>query len=300
MGDAISSHDMSSTDGPIGSYIQARSSEVAQLDCLVFLQIYDPRPWLETVNTLAKPLGWGAFHVGVEVFGEEWAFSADGVHRHTPCKHPAGYAHRDTVDMGSTPVDLPKWRKLCRQLNKSWPRRSYHLLKKNCVSFACEVCRCLEVPVEVPRWVLGAAAMLEASPKLQAALMAGITGQHEVITKQQLNTPLSGTKNRQQPAAIRCRPTRSHSEIFQKGRPNDSAWVDRSVSGEDCFACVRNTLVSPGACNISEDPGTSDGFFSKGISDRCAHSVSLVGEEDLRCLGGCSDVGERHMVIATL
>ncbi len=58
-----------------------------------------------------KKLGIGAFHVGVEVYGDEWCFQyyidqcnnpqLTGVAR-TPPKQHQGFLYRETVDMGST------------------------------------------------------------------------------------------------------------------------------------------------------------------------------------------------------
>jgi len=291
MGGGISASDGRDADVACVSNTITQSEEVTILDCSVLLHVYDLNPWLGTLNTLARHLDWGAFHVGVEVFGEEWAFSADGIDRHAPCKHPCGYPYRETVCMGRTPVDLPAWRKVLRKLGKEFPRRAYHILKNNCASFASEVCRRLEVPVEVPRWVLGAAATLEASPTMQSAFMSGFAASQDSVVKRQGVVYPCRSKARPQPEAVRCRPTRSHSDIFERGRAGDLEWLSRTISAEDCLlnpkvSCMADTPPPSQSLDHRDELCGSDGFFAKDASDSCAHLVSGKPGLHLSCSSG--------------
>jgi len=172
---------------PHASSFNKPPKDVSTPDSVVRIHIYDLQRWIGALNSMAKYMDWGAFHVGVEVFGEEWNFSVDGVDCHPPYQHPCGYPFRETLEMGKTAFAMGEWRKLRRQLEMDWPRKSYHILDRNCVSFAAEVCGRLQVSVEVPRWVLGAAATVAASPTLKGVVQSAIDARKEELARSLLH-----------------------------------------------------------------------------------------------------------------
>ncbi|CAE7711544.1 unnamed protein product [Symbiodinium sp. CCMP2592] len=97
----------------------------------------------------------GLFHVGVQVGDEEWAFGAtlggSGVCRHKPRGADQHHFHRSIV-MGSTALSKRKLDVMYRTLEDRWSGASYCPLQNNCIDFASEVCRLLDV-ADIPAWV---------------------------------------------------------------------------------------------------------------------------------------------------
>jgi len=127
-------------------------------------------------NAACKPLGLGAFHCGVEVFGEEWSFSdvyendcgteppSDGVFSSVPMSC-AGHTFLERVPMGRTLLRRAELRSLVALLIREWPASSYDVLTRNCCHFSEDFCRRLGVG-PIPEWVkslAGAGAALEAA-----------------------------------------------------------------------------------------------------------------------------------------
>lgn len=97
----------------------------------------------------------GIFHVGVQVGDEEWAFGAtptgSGVCRHKP-RAAEQHQFRESLCVGSTALSKRELRDFYAVLEATWSGRDYHLLQKNCIHFASEVCELLDV-CDVPAWV---------------------------------------------------------------------------------------------------------------------------------------------------
>eukprot|EP00382_Lankesteria_abbotti_P004263 CAMPEP_0113848134 /NCGR_PEP_ID=MMETSP0372-20130328/2288_1 /TAXON_ID=340204 /ORGANISM="Lankesteria abbotti" /LENGTH=204 /DNA_ID=CAMNT_0000817543 /DNA_START=106 /DNA_END=720 /DNA_ORIENTATION=- /assembly_acc=CAM_ASM_000359 len=124
----------------------------------VSLNVYDLDNLASSINKYARNWSTGAFHAGVEVYGEEFAFGAThdpswpGIVRCVPKEHPM-HVYRETVNMGMTSLTCDQVAFLVDNvLQAEWPGTSYHLLRKNCINFADQFC-CLLGVGSVPLWI---------------------------------------------------------------------------------------------------------------------------------------------------
>lgn len=99
----------------------------------VILNVYDLNP---ESNEILYQFGLGMYHSGVQIGGNEWTFAAGGgVYSHEP-KGAGGAKFRESIDMGNfsgTQRDLDR---ALDELRDSFKGPSYHILTKNCNSFA--------------------------------------------------------------------------------------------------------------------------------------------------------------------
>jgi hypothetical protein len=136
------------------------------------------------VNSACHELGTGAYHVGVEINGAEYAYGAtntpgkSGVFACTPRSSP-GYQYRTTIDFGERPLVRSSWVTLSKQvegrdkpstvytqveeyvegaqvmkeMQREYMGTDYDILRKNCCSFARDACIRLGIQAdEVPSW----------------------------------------------------------------------------------------------------------------------------------------------------
>jgi hypothetical protein len=136
------------------------------------------------VNSACHDLGTGAYHVGVEINGAEYAYGAtntpgkSGVFACTPRSSP-GYQYRQTIDFGERPLVRSSWVTLSKQIEgrdkpstvytqveeyvegeqvikemqREYMGTDYDILRKNCCSFARDACLRLGLaPEEIPSW----------------------------------------------------------------------------------------------------------------------------------------------------
>jgi len=123
----------------------------------VILHIYDvfADDRVQAVNDVFRTVGTGAFHAGVEVFGQEWSFG------YTPCStglvmcNPKGnpaHRYRESLVMGATPLSSLEVKDLLKQMSIEWPGPTYDLLLHNCCHFCDAFCIRLGVG-PLPVWV---------------------------------------------------------------------------------------------------------------------------------------------------
>lgn len=97
----------------------------------------------------------GIFHVGVEMFGQEWSFGfvacGTGVHKSPPRNHPHHH-FRETIRLGPTGLSHEEVLTLMNAMSLEYPGNSYHLCKRNCCHFASDVSMRLGVG-ELPYWI---------------------------------------------------------------------------------------------------------------------------------------------------
>jgi len=124
----------------------------------VFLHIYDlgAGSKIRHMNEVLRSVGTGAFHAGVEVYGEEWSFGhhsfqVSGVYKYPPRKC-AGHSFRETVPMGYTTLSRSEVDLIIVRFAKEWPGKDYHMLRRNCCHFSAVFCQALRVG-PVPDWV---------------------------------------------------------------------------------------------------------------------------------------------------
>lgn len=116
-----------------------------------------------------KSADMGIFHAGVEVYNEEWCFQyyedtwedpvTSGVNRCRPRRMP-GYDYVESVSMGFTRMSARDVNRLLARMSQEWPASSYHITKRNCLSFAEELTTALRAPKPFPPHLKG---ILEAS-----------------------------------------------------------------------------------------------------------------------------------------
>lgn len=133
-------------------------------------------------NSALHELGTGAYHVGIEVNGIEYAYGGNssaersGVFSCIPTMSP-GYQHRQTIDFGERELVKNDWivvdsegsvitsskfllhekyidgKDVMKEMTKEYMGSDYDMLRKNCCSFALDACLRLGVKKEdVPTW----------------------------------------------------------------------------------------------------------------------------------------------------
>lgn len=122
------------------------------------------------VNSALHELGTGAYHVGVDVNGTEYAFGAttvpgkSGVFSCIPKLSP-GYQYRTSIDFGKVPlartsysghrrhVEYVDGKVVIKEMASEYMGADYNILRRNCCTFAYEACVRLGVqPEKVPSW----------------------------------------------------------------------------------------------------------------------------------------------------
>lgn len=147
--------------------MQQRSSNLAahtERACgsKVLLHVYDvgrleqlgPQE-VKTLNKVLRPLGSGAFHCGIEVYGREWSFKAE--HAGTgvcSCRPRSCESHSfsDSLLMGTTSLSKTEVKALIKVLEVEWPGRSYDSLRRNCCHFCNRFSVCLGTG-PIPAWI---------------------------------------------------------------------------------------------------------------------------------------------------
>eukprot|EP00746_Dinoflagellata_sp_MGD_P162637 gnl/MRDRNA2_/MRDRNA2_90274_c0_seq1.p1 gnl/MRDRNA2_/MRDRNA2_90274_c0~~gnl/MRDRNA2_/MRDRNA2_90274_c0_seq1.p1 ORF type:complete len:237 (+),score=23.07 gnl/MRDRNA2_/MRDRNA2_90274_c0_seq1:82-792(+) len=120
----------------------------------VLLNVYDlNEDWL-VANQIFQQTGelGGAFHCGVEIYGNEWTFGKDGVFASRPRWHPI-HMYRQTIVVGHTgysPEDVLAI--IEDERCGKWQGRSYDLLSRNCCTFSRAICKRL-TGEDIPDWV---------------------------------------------------------------------------------------------------------------------------------------------------
>ncbi|KAL8435480.1 hypothetical protein ACSSS7_002487 [Eimeria intestinalis] len=111
---------------------------------MVLLHVYDLTPAISAyVNRVMRPLGAGAFHAGVEVYGQEYCFGQ------TP---GLGFRVRVLCECRPTDLGLDEFASLIEAIKFEWPGNSYDVLSRNCVDFADHLCVLLGVG-HIPAWL---------------------------------------------------------------------------------------------------------------------------------------------------
>mmetsp|Transcript_36507 Transcript_36507/g.93048 ORF Transcript_36507/g.93048 Transcript_36507/m.93048 type:complete len:245 (-) Transcript_36507:26-760(-) len=141
----------------------------------VRLHIYDvgTSGEVKMINRVLRPLGAGAFHCGVEVFGLEWSYGdyeqGTGVFNCRPqcCE---GHTYSESVNMGKTSMLEAEFKARMKMMEVRWLGKDYDLLKKNCCHFSDEVLTLLNVaciPARVTNLANAGAAVAAAGERLK-------------------------------------------------------------------------------------------------------------------------------------
>lgn len=109
------------------------------------------------------------YHVGVEVYGREWAFQyfenawSDPCISGVQCCSPGracGFEYVKSVNLGPTSLTDGEVVGVVALLRRSWPACGYHITRRNCINFADTFVEQLKVPQPFPSWLK---AILEAA-----------------------------------------------------------------------------------------------------------------------------------------
>jgi len=166
----------------------------------VTLHIYDvgDQKAVTKVNELLKPIGTGAFHGAVEVYGEEYSYGyideGTGVFSNPP-KECTMHTFRESVPMGETKLSQEEVAKLIEEMREAWVGVDYDLLRCNCCNFSDALCVKLGVG-HAPKWVTnlaGAGATLQdgfnvVHSKAQAAAIVAAAKADEIDAKYQIRS----------------------------------------------------------------------------------------------------------------
>lgn len=156
--------DKTDTDGPV---MLMRRDPRAVRQAEVNLHIYDVRGnvAVEYMNTMFRMLGTGAFHVAVEVYGDEWSYGfldespgCTGVFNCEPGQNKEYGHHREMIAMGKTQKTWIEVDNILETLCAEWHGEDYDLLRHNCCHFSDAFCRRLDVG-GIPAWVMNLASV---------------------------------------------------------------------------------------------------------------------------------------------
>ncbi|CAL1142546.1 unnamed protein product [Cladocopium goreaui] len=123
----------------------------------VLLHVYDlDERWEGPNNMIVCPIDeftiGGAFHSGVEVFGNEWSYGKRGVTCQPP-RTAEDHVYRCSIPLGNTDKSIEEVAVLLQELCREWKGSDYDLFAHNCCSFAGEFCRRLGVGDQFPSWI---------------------------------------------------------------------------------------------------------------------------------------------------
>jgi len=145
---------------------RSRSKEPAGQVCnleprYVWLHIYDVSGnTVKWMNNIIRPVGTGAFHAGVEVYGNEWSFGYALEHRtgvyNVRARSNTQHRYRESIPMGATDLTEAQVMEIMETLKKDWLGNTYDLLQRNCCHFSSHLCREFGVG-DAPEWVMNLA-----------------------------------------------------------------------------------------------------------------------------------------------
>lgn len=121
----------------------------------VRLHIYDLSP----ANGVLHPIGFGLYHSGVEVDGEEYTFSqSGGVISHPPKGAETEQGHlvfRETLEIGVFDGTTRVVKDTIGALRTDFRGENYHLIKQNCNHFSHRLCAELfpSLPNPIPPYI---------------------------------------------------------------------------------------------------------------------------------------------------
>mmetsp|Transcript_6770 Transcript_6770/g.11050 ORF Transcript_6770/g.11050 Transcript_6770/m.11050 type:complete len:318 (+) Transcript_6770:52-1005(+) len=217
----------------------------------VKLHVYDVRGnvAVEYMNNLFRMLGTGAFHVAVEVYGDEWSYGymndppgCTGVFNCTPGQNTNFGLHRDSISLGMTSKDEDEVDEIIKNLCEFWKGEEYDLLRHNCCYFSDEFCRRLEVG-PFPDWIKNLAG---AGAKLTDALYKVTEIRHIVDLPRDIVLKLAKGEVSQETATEEAKQTPS----FQSGggsaapstKSSSSLFTATSIKGAEFVKAMSGVI----------------------------------------------------------
>eukprot|EP00403_Amphidinium_massartii_P016510 CAMPEP_0178422620 /NCGR_PEP_ID=MMETSP0689_2-20121128/27268_1 /TAXON_ID=160604 /ORGANISM="Amphidinium massartii, Strain CS-259" /LENGTH=329 /DNA_ID=CAMNT_0020044191 /DNA_START=44 /DNA_END=1033 /DNA_ORIENTATION=- len=111
----------------------------------------------KAMGEVAMAVHRGAFHSGIELYGNEWSYGAapegsSGVYRYFPkCSSPE-HVYRESITLGSTALSPREVLELLRDMSKEWAGSDYNLIRHNCCNF-CDALSSRLGLGGIPAWV---------------------------------------------------------------------------------------------------------------------------------------------------
>ncbi|KAJ1604776.1 putative protease [Cryptosporidium canis] len=123
---------------------------------MVILNVYDLDAVSGSINRFTRAFELGAFHAGVEVYGVEYCYGSTsdgstGITVNVPRRHPI-HIYRESVKMGRTSFSRGDIKRIISEMKPLWPGSEYNIFRRNCLTFADELCMVLDVG-QIPNYV---------------------------------------------------------------------------------------------------------------------------------------------------
>ncbi|KAH8581887.1 PPPDE peptidase [Cryptosporidium sp. chipmunk genotype I] len=123
---------------------------------MVILNVYDLDAISGSINRFTRAFELGAFHAGIEVYGVEYCFGStsdgsSGITVNLPRRHPI-HIYRESVKMGRTNFSRGDIKRIISEMKPLWPGSEYNIFRRNCLTFADELCMVLNVG-KIPNYV---------------------------------------------------------------------------------------------------------------------------------------------------
>lgn len=137
----------------------------ASEDGMVFIHVYDlaNSEMIRIMNSCLLTF-WvgGAFHAGIEVFGQEWCYGyickednsgvpGSGAFASTP-RSNAEHGYRMTIPMGRSKLNEEQAAALLEKMTKEWADTQFDTFRHNCLHFCNALCEELGVGT-IPPWL---------------------------------------------------------------------------------------------------------------------------------------------------
>lgn len=118
----------------------------------VLLHVYNLSSSIVTANSLlAFSMDGGVFHVGIEVYGSEFAYGVCGVSHLLP-RSEEDHAYLCSLNLGETPLTRNEFAFVLREMCWRWGGADYDVLGYNCCCFCSQMLERLNVG-PMPLWV---------------------------------------------------------------------------------------------------------------------------------------------------
>eukprot|EP00386_Alphamonas_edax_P006339 GDKI01020550.1.p1 GENE.GDKI01020550.1~~GDKI01020550.1.p1 ORF type:complete len:280 (+),score=46.94 GDKI01020550.1:93-842(+) len=129
---------------------------------MVILHVYHLHKHTSKINQLAQSMGTGLYHAGLEVYGREFCFgqTSDDEYPGITENEPGGHAYHvrwKRLPLGETKKTEREIEQLLNDIKDDWKGSTYHILKKNCITFADYLASQMGDDIDpVPQWVKSA------------------------------------------------------------------------------------------------------------------------------------------------
>jgi hypothetical protein len=124
----------------------------------VTLHIYDVGTLcgIKGINNALRAAGTGAFHCGVEIYGQEYSYGhidvdETGVFKVLP-KQCTAHTYRESVDMPLCTLSREEVSGIIEDLSRQWWGPLYDIIENNCCNFCDVLCQRLGVG-SIPKWI---------------------------------------------------------------------------------------------------------------------------------------------------